>query len=308
MNKHCFAGLLMTAVLFLAPVYCSATASANTFKTQAEASHRRHSNYITMYAIRPAVRIKWETAKSVLLSYARNIAIKKLTGRRHSMGHLSFEVACTQGGDTNRVLSGQAEESMDGFVSSLKEGAGFSVFFKSVEGRLERAEDLESEYSKLTAVDNRMAITTFVLSETSCKKAMSFFNEYKDTGAYKKYGLTLDPSLKEGGGCASLGAHILKSAIPAKEYDVQAVNWQQKIKIPLSGFGTEDKKVKMGKLIFKKYSFDLDNTDAGIPVSFYDPHLVYDWSKKIFMSGNKRLVGKYYFNKTPSIVLDYTDL
>lgn len=277
------------------------------FEQMAANGYRRYDNYIAFHAIRPKYRISWHNSQEVLTSYAKNILAKKISGRSHPMGHVTFEVGCTIDGTKYRVVSGQSEESMDEFVENLKEGEGFNLFFANVPGKLQTEEDISEEYSVLMKKKNRMAVGVFVVDEGGCKKAMDFFSKYEASGAYKKYGLTVKPLEFEGGGCASLGAAVIQSgAGPCPAFAAEDEKWQYFIKVPLDGFGSGEKKVKLKKLLFKNFSFNLDNVKPGININFYDPHKMFDWVHAAYISENyPRRVENYYLGKSPVVILDY---
>ncbi len=298
---NCFYTLYMKMLtpialcLFFCMAFTSNAAAAFDYNAAVQNTYGQYPNYIAIHTVQPAYTIDWRSSRSLLWSYAQNLIHKEFTGRRYAMGHSWFEVSCSSpaAGYRQHLLSSQLEVSMDEFVAKLKEGEGFALFTFTTGGRLQTKEDALKQLAALAPKRKHLNTAVFRISERACAKAMGFYNQYQQSGAYKKYGLGVKPDKFEGGGCASVAAAVAKAG------GVQTKQWMRRVSLSMEGFPTQERKVKLQQLFFKNFSFGTDQLTSTITMDFYDLQLIYNWTQKHYL--DNALIKKYKIAESPVI-------
>ena len=280
-----------------------------TFAQAAANTYRGNANYITLYAIPSPHPMDWKNLTTLVYSFARNQAAVSLLHQTHAIGHVAFEIGCTQDdGSRKLVVTGQVprdKDSMSGFTQDAKSGLGYSTFFSYVPGRLQTREQLETELDTLSNEKGEVAFLTLKVSQQSCLEAQRYIKAYDDEGVSSRYGLGVRPLYKEGGGCANVGVSVVEVAGPA-DFAQLSAPWSRTFYVPNELLGDSQHHVGLAD-VASYWKYDWTRKPAGQyrKLFFYDPDLIYKWILASKAGQESKYEG-YAINSSAGVTVDYT--
>ena len=159
------------------------------------------SFYLSLYIIASPFGIDWSSPRSLLISNLRN----QIFGKSRKLGHINIRLS---GPDREDILTGMVSTHLDSKTQLLKNGIGFGIFWHTFPGQLESAMPLKAELPSYI-YERRLSQIRIKISETQHRKLVQYLEEYKKSGADKKYGLYHNPLKKEGAGCTAFAMSFL---------------------------------------------------------------------------------------------------
>jgi len=290
--------LIFLTVFFLSPFALSQAAQP--------------ANYFRFYMM-PAhpVAMNWKTPKDLLASSLKAIIVNGT----HSIGHVSIEVNCPSiGGAQSRVFTGAVPVSSKQQTELLlKHQIGFSLLEYSWQGKLEDPEDIRKALKVKRRSRDKLAIATFLVSESTCQRLLAYHRELAETDLPLFYGNSPQPRRKEGSGCTAFGVSFLELA--GVMTDQLRQRWITARRVPfgiMAGYDPE-----------KVHLLDVFRLPAGkswaqenephMALETFDPNLMYAWIRELAENPAdlKSLGGKLdrsltkAFPVTPAIQIDY---
>ncbi|MFZ4715641.1 MAG: hypothetical protein ACOYL6_18100 [Bacteriovoracaceae bacterium] len=228
---------------------------------------------LTLYTIRSPKGIDWSSPKRL----AKTIVNNYLGIKRDRIGHVQVELSCQ---NEKRILSGMNVKSFfdKNPLETLNLGLGF--LFENFPGKLETEKESASTL-KDKAKQGLLTHITFEINENSCFRLKNFFEDYKEAGHFKNYGLPNRPRFGEGGGCSAFGIAFMDLAglLEQKYYD----SWMLEKRAPMNLIGGDltGERVSLVKLLTLKSSQDhwANENQAHHVIQFWSPDHMYNWIK-----------------------------
>lgn len=232
---------------------------------------------LTLHLIPAPSPTNWGSPGKLTRSALKNQIIKYKGGKRHSIGHLFVELNCPN----TSILTGSTsisdtEERQAIFVR----GYGLGVVLKNYAGKLDDPSETRKDIDSLQST-GRSTFLRFLISESTCTRLVDYLDEYQHRGYHRIYaGLNARPLDGESAGCTAFGMSFLELAgLQVAEFE-QA--WIHALIMPrkLVGGPTTGNRVSFMKALTDfKTPWDSDLSNGGIPLKFWDPEKMVNWTK-----------------------------
>jgi hypothetical protein len=170
------------------------------------------ANQITLFAIpspRPA-ELSWKSPGKLV----RRVMFSKLgqmtgLGFSRSLGHAGVRIECGRDGFFQGSMTNVDGSQFNDLL--MRDRIGLGMLFDDVDGRLERAEELEE--TLLERYDNgRVSFLRIGISEETCRGLIDYVHAYETAGVQSAYGLAARPLYREGAGCSAFSMSFLELA------------------------------------------------------------------------------------------------
>ncbi len=259
----------------------------------------RSDNTLTLFVIPSPYGLNWKSPRSALWTTVENMYFNK--GRGRSIGHVSFELNCKkENGEKIFIMSGQSDDKGVDYKNYLfKKKYGLGVLWHGFPGRLEEEAKLASEFYQ-RSMDNDMSFFTVKVNAKTCERLADYYNEYRERGYYKNYGLALRPLYGEGSGCSAFGVSLLEVA--GFNMESNAIrSWSKNIKVDERLIGGANKKVTVRKVLFSKWH---KKGEKYRDLFFYEPDLMHEWVQRMHENS---VMETYTMNNSMGIIFDARD-
>lgn len=250
---------------------------------------------LTLYFIPSPHGMDWSTPGSVAKSAAKN----KFSFKSRFIGHVWAEVRCND----EHVLTGMVGSRFDYFNQLLIQNKGMGILFHSFEGRMEDKSAIMSEMPELIEA-GRINYARFILSESNCKRLVTYAREYEKNNIGRYYGLANRPRYGEGAGCSAFGASFMDVA-GILDLDILG-QWSKTVNVPLelSGPPVREEGVSLFKVLTSANGW-AKASEPSKKIFFFDPDSMYKWTQDRIESS--ALLGDYQVEskgKMKGIVFD----
>lgn len=257
-------------VLFVSLFYSHSSFAANA------------ANELTLHFIPSPAGINWSSPHALADSVLINQVAEVESGKRHSIGHVYEEINCKgQHFFTGTTDSGNTQEAR----ALFREGYGLGIVLKAYVGFLDDSAQAEADLAKMH-VTGRSNFIRFLISDSTCDRVLEYVKEYHDRGYDLTYGgLNARPRKGQGSGCSAFGASFLEIAgLDTPEFEE---SFTRSLIMPRKFVGGDitRSRVSILKILLALHAkWDSDLSKDGIPVHFYDPERMFDWTSGAVLS------------------------
>ncbi|HEY8278417.1 MAG TPA: hypothetical protein VIH99_02260 [Bdellovibrionota bacterium] len=225
------------------------------------------------------VAMNWDSPKALTDSSMRALAMNK----NHMIGHVSVEVNCpTLRGTDSQIVSGAVPVSAgDNAKLLFVEKVGLRILEASWPGKLETREEVLKAVEARKTDSNTLAVATFLVSESTCKRLLDYYKEYSETAKPMFYGNSPRPRRKEGSGCSAFGVSFLEVAgLMTEEF---RRDWIVARRVPFSlmgGYGPET--ISVFELLKKPEAQKwAAPEDPHMYLETFEPAFMYQWVRSL---------------------------
>jgi hypothetical protein len=220
--------------------------------------------------------LNWESPRSLTKSAVGNAAVDMIKRQGIALGHATVEVSCPAEGDipARSLLTGMTQADLgEAPRLLLKEKRGMGILFHNFAGKLEDAKCV-ADRLECRAGKGKASFIGYEISPAQCRRLLKYADEFVERGGDDHYGLPNRPLEGEGAGCSAFAVSFLEVA--GLLTDEQKKAWTRTLLVPEKYIGTEDRKVRLRSLLFKKSRW----AEPGEPhkeVTFYEPEAMHAW-------------------------------
>jgi len=262
-------------------------------------------NTLTLFNTPSPLVLDWTTPTSLAKDAAKNYLAAKILPfiyHRRYIGHVNVELICEE----KRLFTGMTAIKMNA-LKELWNGRGFGILYHSFEGKLED----ESTWNEIqTLLDRKISnFVQFDISQKTCQKLTTYFQEYKKYNIEDHYGLVHRPLYGEGAGCSAFAISFLEVAgLMKEEYKDK---WSNIVNVPLiySGAPLTKKKISLFSLFTQNISWAKE--PEGLKTLLYwSPDLIHQWVNNKVKSyhENKNLYSLKKIKNSKGIVINATHI
>lgn len=174
----------------------------------------------------------------------------------------------------------------------LKEKLGLGVLFHVFEGRLQIAGEVSTDL-KARYRTGAVSWVKFLIDANHCSKIARYFDEYTARGAYRRYGLSLKPSLFEGAGCSAFAVSFLEAAgLLDAEFER---NWAKTVRVPEGLVGGKGRRVGVTRVLWASRWAGADEPHREI--HFGSPDHMHEWVQRTWRSELALPTGRFLLEK-----------
>jgi len=245
---------------------------------------------LTIFVMNSLKPIDWESPSTLVKSTTRGYMAKLFHHRQYMLGHMiaRLESPLVDGINYSAMVSASMKEKR---VLWMKEKIGLGILGVAMGGRLDSESDIKKDL-KLFSRYGKLAYVKYHISEESARRIIEFmegFNrsENGNLPPSSHYGGAFWPRYhQEGSGCSAYVMSIIDVAgLTGGEHE----NWRIDVNIPMDLVGGEINQFRKvpRKKIIKRDSWAIpgdSSIQTHIPISLFDPSIVYDWIKKVRIS------------------------
>lgn len=264
----------------------SGTASATPFPDQ-----------LTLYAIpapKPA-ELSWETPGKLVRNVLFNTVGAELGFFTRTLGHMGVHVQC---GAANGLPALEWKGSMTNAVASefresvLKQGFALGVLFHNFTGRYERPDELQGSVDERYR-NGRIAFVRFGIRAETCRRLLSYAEEFDRLKVNRYYGLAARARYKEGAGCSDFSVSVVEIAGLMEKAFRRSWTFDVRVPLELIGGPTTGKKVSIVKAaLARRWALA---SEPHRRIAGWDPTLAYRWIRdaagSVARGGKVPLVG-----------------
>jgi len=253
------------------------------FSQQEISGNKAKENVLTIYVIRSAKPLDWQSPSALYKSYVNEVFQTLFRKEKRMLGHLFVHLDSPMLDEPLWTgISYESDKEQRDYV--FKEKVGMGIMGIGMKGRMQSAEELHYQLD-FYSEKKEMAFITYYISEEAVKRILEFYNTFiskTDSGFSQSefYGGAYWPLyFNEGAGCTALGLAMMELAGVRQ---AEAELWKRNVKIPVELVGgrlNENTKVGVGKV----KSYDDWHSGEGvknidyIDFTIYDPSLMYHW-------------------------------
>lgn len=236
------------------------------------------ANTLTLHFVPSPTGINWKGPRALADSVLKNELARVNGGNRHPIAHVYEELNC---GGQHLVTGATDVGNTQELTALMKQGYGLGVVLKDYVGTLDNQEAAEKDLAAMHAT-GRANFITFIISDKTCGRLFDYLKEYQARNYDKTYGgLNARPRRGEGSGCAAFSVSFLELAgLKTDEFEKE---FSQSLIIPrrFAGGDLTRSRVSLLKILFAfSATWDKDLSKGGIPVHFYNPERMYDWTSQ----------------------------
>lgn len=264
-------------------------------------------NEMTLFAI-PAPRLiglSWKSPGAL----ARRTLINEGLSFSRAIGHAGIRVQCAATETRPAAyFQGSMVSTGDEFRDMvLKEKSGLGVLFRTVPGRVEREDELQSSLDERYR-NGRVSYLRMGVSAETCHALLDYAKEYEARGIGAQYGF-VRPLHQEGSGCSAFSMAFLKLAgvVEPRMED----EWSFDVRVPMKVIGgatNPGNDVPVWKLFVLTRGWAKE-TEAHLRINGWDPTLMYKsirlWAKGALKDGSEVVEKR---GKALGIVMDRRDV
>lgn len=249
---------------------------------RATASAPRFDDQLTLYAI-PApgsTGLTWSSPGQLVRHVLANEAGHKLWGWERTLGHAGVKIECAAtASEPAASFSGSVRNSDHGEQFRellLHRKIGLGILFDSVDGRLERPEELLESVERFS-LRGRVATVRFGLSPATCRALVEYARSFDRAGVAGRYGLVQRPLHREGAGCSAFSMSFLDLANLVEPRFREA--WSFSVRVPMElvgGSRNPDHEVGLVRLALTTRGW-ASPTEDGIDLFGWDPTQMFNW-------------------------------
>jgi hypothetical protein len=230
------------------------------------------------------VKMGWDSPRQL----TGNSAKAMIANKAHSIGHVALEIQCPTGGRDSHIVTGFTPvTAKHNFNLLFKDVVGLGILEVSWPGKLESEQDVFKAVDYRKKNKDKLAIMTFLVSETSCRRMLDYLHEFKNTSTPLWYGNSPQPRRHEGAGCSSFGVSFLEIAgIMTEDF---RKDWIVARRVPLATMGGYVyPKVSIMKLLTMPESRRWSTaSEPHMALETYEPAYMYNWVRELVGSPSK---------------------
>ena len=230
-----------------------------------------YANTLTIYMFPSPYGISWKSPGELVTTTIRN----QLPKMNRKIGHAAVEIDCPS--LERHIFAGMRDISDANATFMLKEQLGMGVLFYNFAGMLENqdelAADLEDKYKS-----GRLSYLVYQINSPMCERLVKYYDQYRERGYDKFYGLPNRPRYGEGGGCTAFAKSFLEVAgFLTTEHKR---NWLKTLRVPLRYIGkpVTNKKIRIIDLVPLLTRSDwAKQEEPHQTINLWDPDSMHRW-------------------------------
>ncbi len=258
-----------------------------------------------LYFFPTQYKFEWDSPQILAKSVIRNNFLPSKYKYRASIGHVSVELKCGEYFyDHTGMTTLDKNEDTD---LVLKKKIGLGVMFYPMAGKLQTISEITKDIKERMGGED-ISWVKYKINEFTCFRLKEYLTIYRQENLEQVYGLVFNPRRKEGAGCSAFAMSFLE--IAGILTDEHRLNWSRHLNTnkDLNAYNGSSKSVSIFKMALGINSKTWAKSPSdGIPISFWEPNLMHEWTKRTFDLENQRHVGIYElesYGKSKGIVYD----
>jgi hypothetical protein len=245
----------------------------------------------------------WSTPTALAWSAVKGELARSPYSVKHSIGHVNVEVDCGE----RKILTGMTNSEIGADTRALlKEKIGLGVLFRDFAGKLESSDEVQAQLPERLR-GGAMSHLHVMISDATCGRLMRFYDEFKDQGGDRHYGLPNRPRVVgEGAGCTAFGTAFLE--LGGLLLPEMHERWSKTIRVPVDLIGGGEagvpkRRVSVLRLLFSFWRKWATEDQQHRSLHFWDPDAMHLWVKEVFQS-NRNDFGRISMDNTVGLTWD----
>jgi hypothetical protein len=254
---------------------------------------------LEFFIYRAAAPLDWNSPGALLKTTLNNMFMKVGDATYpHSISHINIGLKC----DSEPMLYRGMAATKSNFSylwDFLIQGQALDSLLVPVRGRY-YTEDEILHWLPLLKKTGHVRSLKFLLSNSQCARLQNYLKSYEALGLHRIYGgLRSEPLQGQGGGCSAFAMSFLQ--VLGLDIDRLFPAWRRHLLVPRNLLSSQTRSASIGLAGYllkgETGQWASDPQDA-VPLSFWDPELMFQWVDSIFKS--KKTPQNLSFQKDPS--------
>jgi hypothetical protein len=258
-------------------------------------SFETKADELNLHFMRSPLGINWANPWQMTMSTFENSIVHFKKKRAFSISHVFVELKCDSTGEHLYRAMTSADNSNERELV-LKLGYGMGVMFQNYPGELEKNATITRDLAPYEK-SHRHNILTLKVSASSCKRMITYVNDYDARGFGSKYsGLQADPLKGEGAGCAAFGVSFMRVAGLMDSFTDE---WKEIIDVPKRFIGgpLTGNRVSVAKLLTHPFA-QWSSRKPHIHLEAWNPERMHSWVARM----HRKVRFGFYDGKWPASI------